>query len=72
MDNNEDFVKKVPNVKLQGYPHGMGFYFMSNEPNEERTIKLLKYKDIDNKVFTLDNGQKFTFKLDIKKYIHDN
>jgi len=72
MDNNEDFVKKVPNVKLQGYPHGMGFYFMSNEANEERTIKLLKYKDIDNKVFTLDNDQKFTFKLDIKKYIHDN
>ena len=51
-------------IHVQGYPHGLGFYDIN-------TLKLVKYKDCDGRVFTEDDGD-YTFKLDVKKYITDN
>lgn len=72
MDNNGQFEIKRPSYMIQGYPHGMGFYYFPSKYEEDQEVRLLKYKDIDGRVFTYDDGTKFTFRLDIKKYISDN
>ena len=61
MDNNGQFEIKRPSYMIQGYPHGMGFYYFPSKYEEDQEVRLLKYgrMTVDFRKVTECNSKSF-------------